>query len=637
MTQLTDSVPSELECCRRRYAANLAALYLRDPRLAAAIDGVPFERCPELEPARDGGLTAQVVADDGRPVYLHSRYRPGQEAAALIESLGEVENPAFHVSGVGLGHHLAALERRFDRPLIIAAEDELPLIKAAMCCVDLSAPIAAGRLLFITRAEKGELHGRLSVCNADLMLGLKMFSLPHVQRFHSAFHAAVRELTADFVAYCKMQMVTTLTNGRITCRNIAHNLPAYVDHPGVESLAGRAAGYPAVVVAAGPSLARNVEQLAELRSRAVLVAVQTVFKPLLARGCPPHFVVSLDFHEISAQFFQGVGACDTVLVAEPKAHWHVLDAYRGRTLVLQNRFADELLREAAPKRGALKAGTTVAHLAFYLAQHLGCDPIILVGQDLAYCEGLYYPPGMPIEDIWRPELGRFCTLEMKQLERIARGRPILRKVTDVHGREAYSDEQMLTYAEQFQTDFAASRARVIHACEGGMRLAGTEAMTLREAAQRFCVRALPPGAWVAHAPPAEGGRALAIASLEARIAELKELRRICAEMSPLLDQLSELVERPAEFNRLVVRVDRLRAAMHALDRTYRLVLDVSQTAELRRYARDRRAGDDSRDSPAVARRRLARDREFVAALTEGADFLLETLPESIRRLRERPP
>ena len=35
-------------------------------------------------------------------------------------------------------------------------------------------------------------------------------------------------------------------------------------------------------------------------------------------------------------------------------------------------------------KARLPSGATVAHLAYYLAEHLGCDPIIFVGQDLGF-------------------------------------------------------------------------------------------------------------------------------------------------------------------------------------------------------------------------------------------------------------
>ena len=70
-------------------------------------------------------------------------------------------------------------------------------------------------------------------------------------------------------------------------------------------------------------------------------------------------------------------------------------------------------------KARLPGGSTVAHLAYYLAEHLGCDPIIFVGQDLGFTDGLYYLPGTSYEDVWRPELGRFCTMEMKNWEQLS--------------------------------------------------------------------------------------------------------------------------------------------------------------------------------------------------------------------------
>ena len=469
-----------------------------------------------------------------------------------------------------------------------------------------------------------------------MLLGLQFVALPHAARYHTAFQVEVRKLLMDFIAFARLQMVTLLKNARITCKNIAFNLSAYLRRPGVEVLAGRGKGYPAILVAAGPSLARNIDQLAELRGRAVIIAVQTVFKTLLARDLPPHFVTSLDFHELSAQFFRGIeDVRETILVAEPKATWHVLDAFDGRAHVLHNDWYDDLMRAAAPPRGRLRAGSTVAHLSLYLAEHLGCDPIILIGQDLSFSEGLYYPAGMPIEQIWRPELNRFCTVEMKQWERVARMRPTLRVVKDVHGRDTYTDEQMFSYAEQFQSDFAASPARIVHATEGGRRLQGAEVMTLREAAERYCTRPLPAGLFAAGGEPAPAMlRDQALKSLGARLDEIAKLKEIAVEMRGLLEKLTGLLDRPAEFNRVVVRVDDLRTAIRQYDRTYKMVVSVSQLAELRRYSADRRIGEHERETAEIAKRRLRRDSEFVTEFIDGCEYLEGVLPQARARLEK---
>jgi len=623
--------------CRQRYLANLASLYRRDQDLAARIDALPFAQVPALETARDGNATVRLTADDGREIYVHSRYRPLDEAGKFIDRLPATENSTFCISGLGMGYHVLELERRYDRPMLIVAEDDLGLIKAALCLHDFSAAIDEGRLILLTSADNTVLHTKLTACNADLMLGLQFVALPHARRYHAPFHEQMRRLLTDFVAYARVQMVTLLKTARITFRNVAFNLPSYLSNPGVETLSNRAAGYPAILVAAGPSLARNLHQLRPLRDRAVVIAVQTVFRLLHSLNLTPHFVTSLDFHEVSAEFFHGlddVGDC--ILVAEPKATWHVLDLYPSGKRLLHHRYYDVLLQEHAPRRGPLRPGTTVAHLAFYLAQHLGCDPIILVGQDLAFSEGMFYMPGSPIEKTWQPELNRFQTVEMKQWERIVRNRKILRTVKDVHGRDTYTDDLLFAYTEQFKNDFAAAPQRVIQATEGGIPLPGTEVMTLRDAAQRYCTRLLPPDLFADTLDlPAGRLKERASAALEQRIEELKYVQRIAREMSGLLERLEALVERPADFNRLIVRVDELRTLIHKYREMYRLVIDVSATAELRRYTADRRIGTPQSETGETARRRLRRDRDFVESFIDGCEFLQSLLPEALVRLRER--
>ena len=222
---------------------------------------------------------------------------------------------------------------------------------------------------------------------------------------------------------------------------------------------------------------------------------------------------------------------------------------------------------------------------------------------------------------------------MKQWERIARARPILRTVEDIHGRPTYTDEQLFTYAEQFQGDFAASTARVIHACEGGMRLAGTEVMTLRAAAEQFCTRPLPEDSFSAGAEPAPPSlKHSASAALRERLDELAKIKQIAIETRSLLEKLAGLVERPDEFNRTLPRVDELRTLIRQYDQTYKVVVGVSQLAELRRYSADRRIGVQERETAEIARRRLRRDQEFVSAVIDGCEYLEGIWPPTLARL-----
>lgn len=636
------------------YLRNMAALWRVDPRLAYAIDQLPIDASVRMEPSRAGPPTALVDLPDGRRHYLHSRYDPSAEADQFCRTQTDGDSQALVavLCGLGLGHHVAPLLAQLGGDgVVIVVEPDLMTIKSALSCHDFSSIIAGRRLVFLTSDDKAELHARLDPHAAIMMLGTRFVAPPAMRVLNVEFQQRVRSLLTEYAAYSKMSLVTLLANARITCANIANNLPFYVATPPIDGLRGRFAGRPAVVVAAGPSLGRNVDQLRAARDRVVIIAVQTTLKPLLARGITPDFVTSLDFSDLSRRFFENVAADGVFLVAEPKASWQVIDAFLGgppgirgrparRLSLLDNVFARRCLGDELAARGGLRAGSTVAHLAFYLAEYLGCDPIILLGQDLGFTGGVYYTPGVTIHDAWRPELGRFATLEMKEWERIARMRPILRRATDVFGRPIYTDEQMSTYLQQFERDFAACAARVIDATEGGVRKSSTTVMPLADALHQFACRPIDREASEFAAAALDSARLpAAAAALRKRLAELAEFRGLCEQTRALLAEMENLLDRPAEFDRRIVRVDELREMVFARGMIFQMVSDVSQLAELQKFSADRRlASDQSRAAASGemsaadrARRQLARDRRFVVALLEGCAALQSILESAVQR------
>ncbi len=74
--------------------------------------------------------------------------------------------------------------------------------------------------------------------------------------------------------------------------------------PESDTCSDRYKNRPAVIVSAGPSLRKNKHLLKGLREQAAIIAVQTTLQPLLEMGVEPHFVTSLDYHEICTRFFE---------------------------------------------------------------------------------------------------------------------------------------------------------------------------------------------------------------------------------------------------------------------------------------------------------------------------------------------
>ena len=275
----------------------------------------------------------------------------------------------------------------------------------------------------------------------------------------------------------------------VTRNNLAQNTPYYIGCPGVNELENRFKGYPAIIVAAGPSLKKNIEKLKTLQGKAVIIAVATIYKALLANGIIPDFVCCLDYHEISHEYFSDIDNNKSALVIDPKVTWKVPATFKGKVFVSQDGNIDILMNAKHGLKKSLSQGSCVAHLCFYLADFLGCDPVILVGQDYAFERGATHFPGTPIHDKWNAQFKAQPTMEEWWKALSHRG-VIPRKAIDINGNEIYTDEQMFNYCRKAQYDFFQSDKRVIDATEGGLKKEHCDLMTLEDASE-FCEKDIP--------------------------------------------------------------------------------------------------------------------------------------------------
>lgn len=620
---------------RARLAANLGALFAVDIELARRLDALPDEALPELVATRSGGWTCSVPDAAGKPLFLHSRHEPVDEARRLVDSIDTTRNVCFAVQGAGLGYHVREiLDRAGGDCFVLAFERDERVLRRALECVDLSRDIVKQRVALLLTSEKSALFGAVGQRTIMLSMGTGMLAHPASIRRDGAFYEATAKAVEDYASFSRTSLNTVVINGRKTAENITKNAAWYAAAQGIGRLRDRYKGKPAIVVSAGPSLRKNKHLLAEAKDRAILVAVQTTLKPLLEMGVEPDFVTSLDYHEICSRFFEGLPATlKTELVAETKATKVVLGMHPGPVSLVGSDYADGLLREMTLDRPRLPAGATVAHLAFYLARWMGCDPILFVGQDLGFSDGLCYSPGTSYDEVWRPELSRFCTVEMKQWDQIVRERPILRRIPDVHGNPMYTEERLFTYLQQFERDFAETDRRIIDCTEGGALKRGATPLPLSEALAAHCAAKVERVAGEKRG--FDGSRSGEVAEcLEARADEAKRMAKVGRETLPLLEEIKAAFGDNARINRAIAKIDLLRAKMNDLGRTYDQVMQLTQKTELQRFESDLKIGAEKNLSPEEKQKRQCdRDIANCRAVIEAAEEfekLMRTTAEETR-------
>jgi hypothetical protein len=621
--------------------ANLEALRRSDPAsadLLAAAPAAPVEWSESLQPEAP---SASLQHPGGR-LTLAGRYRPLEDAQRLADTADLQKHAVVVAIGFGTGYHVRALARRAaDKALLIVHEPDPSLLRAVLERLDYTELLAAkGFTLLLGDLDEAAITRRLEIQAGSITQGLQFITFSPARQLCPDVTAAFMQRMARFVAYCRTNIATTLVHAATTCRNLTSNLVHYAAGPTVTELAGAAAGYPAVLVSAGPSLAKNIDLLSQpgVRDRVVIIAVQTVLKPLLDRGIRPHYVTALDYHEISRRFYEDLPPLpDVTLVAECKAHASILESFPGPIRILQNRFLDLLLGPLARRITPMRAGSTVAHLSLYLAQHLGCDPIILIGQDLGFSDGLYYCPGTAIHDVWATELSTFNTLEMMEWRRIARHKSNLKKRTDIHGRPVFSDEQMLTYLSQFERDFAAAPQKIVDATEGGMPKQHTTAMTLAAALEEFATCPLPPLPKPAGESSNLRGRLTQVSDhLEAHSDQVRELKALSRQTLPILRAMLDDQQNETKMARHFAALEINKKRVEKLSDVFKLVSELNQVGVFRRVRADRAIRVDEHADPYVRQaNQLHRDIENVQWLIEGCDETLEIFSQSVARIDSR--
>ena len=618
--------------------ANLDRLRRTEPELASRLEQTAAADLEWAE-SRSGALTASVE-HDGRRLSLASRYDPEAEAEKLVGVVDYGKHAGIVLLGMGLGYHAALVARALDNTrIMVVYEPNLPLLRAVLERVDHSAWLGEHNVILADdRMDRAALSGRLEKFGGIITQGTILITHPPSRQFSGDALAEFGNTVTEVMAFCRTTVATTLVNMARTVRNLALNLPYYAAGADTNDLYRAAQGSPAVCVGAGPSLAKNVHLLADpaVRANVVVISAQTTLKPLLDRGIRPDFVTALDYHEISSRFYEDLPDLpDVTLVAEAKAHTSVLDNFPGPVRVTQNKFLDKTLAELARPIVPIRAGATVAHLSFYLAQHLGCDPVILIGQDLGFSDGLYYCPGTVIHDVWAPELGQFNTLEMMEWQRIVRHRGALERVEDVHGQTIFTDEQMTTYLKQFERDFLRASQTIVDATEGGVPKEHTRRMSLADALAEYATRPTQP----VPLPDRtfDQTRLEQVASLlRHRLDEIAELRQLSGATTELLRRMLKHQRDQKRADELYDRVQKNKRRADELHETFSLINDLNSVGSFKR-ARADRALQHAEGNPFEQQKlQIERDidnLDWLAQACEEAESIFRDASERVMRKR----
>ena len=232
---------------------------------------------------------------------------------------------------------------------------------------------------------------------------------------------------------------------------------------------------PAIIVSAGPSLDKNVKELKRAEGKAFIIVVDAALRTVLRAGIHPDVVCTID-PESPDRFFEELDLKNIIWVYGKWTRPWIFEHYGGK-IFYQGNYSTMWNASMAKKLGyefpELLSGGSVTADAFMLAHYLGFYNIVLVGQDMAFTNGVSHTSGIE---------GAFGDNDDYINSRY------LMTVEGIDGSELKTDFQMWRYKEWFEKIIHMNKDafRVIDATEGGARIRGTIVQSLHDTIDQEC-------------------------------------------------------------------------------------------------------------------------------------------------------
>ena len=398
---------------------------------------------------------------------IHSAYDPQREASLFIQPALKANPDLLLIFGLGLGYHLECLVQKAKRIRAIVFEPSQQIHQLFLQKGRLSQE-PRDWLWVTTRLEEfNEAFSQLYVYHpGDISLGLLI--LPAYAKLFPEELASFQENLNRMVTRKASNADTIVQKKRLWFDNFLENIPHLLESPDITSLSGLFQNIPCFLVGAGPSLSKNVELLKKENDRALIFSANAAFNRLNQEGVQPQITGVLEGSDVSHHLRGMKGISQTYLAVEACSNpRHFQLESKGRFVFHSQKWSAELLGKSV----FVPNGGHVGSAGFTMAVLLGCNPLLLVGQDLSFEGDKVHAEGAEDSSI---------LTENEETVGIPR-----------EERRAIARRSMSAYQMWYEESAAYLRREdpqriLLNATEGGATIPGIPNVSLQEALEKFC-------------------------------------------------------------------------------------------------------------------------------------------------------
>lgn len=566
-----------------------------------------------------------LIYRNGREWILTSRYDANYAGDVWVEQLDDVNSTALVIiAGVGNGIYIKKALKKLNKDVrVIIYEPDIDIFIEAMKNVDLTDII--GRCTLIVKGINDKILSVLMSggISYSLIEYTRFCVLPNYWNIYEADIMSVKETITDAIARQQMDKNTYIKYGQEVFDNVLSNLWMVLSNSNVNELYNAIAvneeykNVPAVIVAAGPSLNKNIEKLKKYRKKVFVIACDAALNPLLYNNIIPDIAVSVDSHKPLSHFSNDKVRNIPFVLSSTCVEWFQKE-HRGKKFFFGDSYLLVKLLGSFNKRfGMLDTGGSVANDAFSLADILGFKNIILIGQDLAYSNGMYYAEGVVRQQTKKK------TDDMVEVEGYYGDKVLTRLNLDSYRRWF---EQQIEFKDYLN---------VINSTEGGAMIHGAVNMPLDEACDKYCDKEIAFTTAINNAKPT-----FTEAELENVKDKVLHFDDVIKNLEKSIDsnlrdfyKLQELISRNKITNEITRIYNRINARMEEMDKEFLLEF-AAMNNKSEEYEIINGVYEDTGSDIDDLKSAIEKGIQLQKSYSKNLDKLSERLPELYKKIQD---
>ncbi|ENV8236049.1 motility associated factor glycosyltransferase family protein [Campylobacter jejuni] len=366
---------------------------------------------------------------------------------------------------------------------LLVFESEIELFILALSVIDLSEELCSGKIYLVDiKEERVDIQLLILFDMKDIFEYLSLYEMfinnvYYKQFYENVWHRA-DELCEKNIEVIVRNLISNLNIGFECYSHLLQNIPSMLESiPFQRILSERKNKFEnAIVVSAGPSLAKQLPLLKAYQEKAIIFCADGALSMLEKEGIVPDYVLNIDFEDKATKFFECINHSYTLNILSCATHPSITDLVGNKSIVLRD---DPLYqRFNLNDFGYIDTGTHVSHFSYTLALALGFKNIIMIGQDLAFDEkGNSHSKGFSYGEKFDEEQV-YAKLKV----------PAYGGKGEVLTHITWND-----YRIKLEYLFACNdqKAKFYNATEGGARINFTEELSFKECCEKFLTRTKP--------------------------------------------------------------------------------------------------------------------------------------------------